>query len=690
MRKTQRLYFTHCSYVKYRFTNLFSKADWRQHITVLFIITVIYILCGVLLSNISLRTVDSDNGWWEAFIRLLSPANQNRFETSSVLTCIIAVVGLLIVPLLTSVLTNFFSGIASDFENGLIDYKMRGHVVLIGSGDVAVSVIRELISDNMILLLTSSDVRELRKRLSIALDEALVDRIVILSGSTSAKEDMLRLCLETALELYIIGDESVCDRDVANMDTLEGVAGILTGNHRRRKSKLTCHLMLENKSSFGIYQAASVNRNIEGTLDFIPFDRYEMYARKVLVVNTIRIGQVGSASGYLPLEGIYCLDKDSDRHVHLVIVGMSCMGIAMAIEAAHLAHYPNFVSKSIKSRITFIDSDAAAGLRFMMSNYRNVMDLSCWHYTKATSARYGVMPNDNVCNKYHGADLGDDFLDIEWEFIDGDVREEPIRQYLVDAVNDANCIMTVAVCLDDSRLSVTAATGLPEEVRVKSSQILVYQRNGGSLIRNVGESVLEGAGQYARLRPFGVYENTFVSDDVSLRTAKLINYAYSLIFSGENVDWDAALRNVPQDILEERWNEIPSTKSLVSAHWSSLYNAMCVWTKIRNISSGSVPESYTDDELDILQQVEHNRWNMEELLLGFRPVSGQENKSMDVWEKSVRNELKHRMVHVDIRSYESLVKYDGESVRYDRDLSKLLPYMYRNLIQYQSVANPNP
>ena len=50
---------------------------------------------------------------------------------------------------------------------------------------------------------------------------------------------------------------------------------------------------------------------------------------------------------------------ESDRYVHFVIIGMSRMGVALGVEAAHLLHFPNFCrDKRLKSRITFIDADA--------------------------------------------------------------------------------------------------------------------------------------------------------------------------------------------------------------------------------------------------------------------------------------------------------------------------------------------
>ena len=61
----------------------------------------------------------------------------------------------------------------------------------------------------------------------------------------------------------------------------------------------------------------------------------------------------------------------------------------------------------------------------------------------------------------------------------------------------------------------------------------------------------------------------------------------------------------------------------------------------------------TPHEIAILAEVEHNRWNVEELLMGYRTVTPEEEKEI---EKNI--ELKNvykekRTAHYDIRPYES-------------------------------------
>ena len=57
--------------------------------------------------------------------------------------------------------------------------------------------------------------------------------------------------------------------------------------------------------------------------------------------------------------------------------------------------------------------------------------------------------------------------------------------------------------------------------------------------------------------------------------------------------------------------------------------------------------------IEILAQMEHNRWVVEELLLGYRPVNQQEDLAIDN-NKTLKSVMKQQYIHYDIRPYEGL------------------------------------
>ena len=67
--------------------------------------------------------------------------------------------------------------------------------------------------------------------------------------------------------------------------------------------------------------------------------------------------------------------------------------------------------------------------------------------------------------------------------------------------------------------------------------------------------------------------------------------------------------------------------------WSNIYNASSIATKLRSIGI-ALPmkdriRELTPHEIVILAEVEHNRWNVEELLMGYRIVTPEEEKEIE-------------------------------------------------------------
>jgi len=57
--------------------------------------------------------------------------------------------------------------------------------------------------------------------------------------------------------------------------------------------------------------------------------------------------------------------------------------------------------------------------------------------------------------------------------------------------------------------------------------------------------------------------------------------------------------------------------------------------------------------LEILAEVEHNRWNMEKLLMGFRPTSDEEHELIKA-DAEKKKGYKDRFIHDDIRPFSEL------------------------------------
>ena len=93
--------------------------------------------------------------------------------------------------------------------------------------------------------------------------------------------------------------------------------------------------------------------------------------------------------------------------------------------------------------------------------------------------------------------------------------------------------------------------------------------------------------------------------------------------------------------------------------------------------------SISEKEVEALSEVEHNRWSVEELILGYMPTTEEEHLAIQKDIKK-RDELKAAFKHDDLRSYQELgADSTGLSVvRYDMGLIRTLPllaYMYHQM-----------
>ena len=114
--------------------------------------------------------------------------------------------------------------------------------------------------------------------------------------------------------------------------------------------------------------------------------------------------------------------------------------------------------------------------------------------------------------------------------------------------------------------------------------------------------------------------------------------------------------------------------------WSSIYNGNTLWTKLRSI--GFNPQNPVIDEnaIQTLADVEHNRWNVEELLMNFRYLTSAEQADV-IANKLTKNQMKSKMAHLNICSNKRLLEIDKGAQRYDKDLTAVLGEIYQKLKQ---------
>ena len=147
-----------------------------------------------------------------ALIYLFTNGGQNSFPGHPLIGNIITLLGILILAIVTSAMTNYFEKRADGYLSGSTAYRLENHLVILGSNDVIYSIINQYCRkckylNGYILVQTNRDVRQTRNEVFSFLDKRINrDNIIFIYGDRTSPEDLSKLNLPSANELFIIGD----------------------------------------------------------------------------------------------------------------------------------------------------------------------------------------------------------------------------------------------------------------------------------------------------------------------------------------------------------------------------------------------------------------------------------------------------------------------------------------------------
>lgn len=766
------------------FDRMIAKGNLKQFLIVILLLPIAIFGLGLLFKFILYSiwgtyeplSIVKDGLFWDTYENYINPNSHSDLSFSRRLYMLIAgITGVFLLNgILVSAIVSWVEKRSERWKMGELRYDkkrwfpksfaLNNFVVVIGGNEMVPELVRQILCDgntSYVLVMTNRDVSSLRKKITSVLgsDE---EKVILYNGERTLKDDLTHLQIERANCVYIIGEQldieqSGSHHDVKNMECVKLMSDILSNNEdyttlitKENRGKLLCRVMFEYQSSFSVFQFTDVDSKISSVLEFKPFNYYETWAQNVLICPHINIKAENPI--YLPLEGYEPITEDSNSTVHLIVVGMSRMGIALGIEAAHIAHYPNFVKhldKGFRTRITFIDSSAKQEMQYMQGHYKELFALSRWRYVEACdddiyynetghipykndSTWHNPLTDTNSHSPYRDQEnysLGKDFIDVEWEFIQGNLEMPSVQCYIREAAMNIDERLTIAICFPKDNASFAASLYLPDEVYDECNnvvQVLAYQPYGDAMCRSFMDRVeMTGSNvthrrnnfnQFAKLKAFGMIDCCYnISQQQKMElAANQLWIQYDKTYNGR-----IGGRNELRKLFGK---ELPlkAGKSLAAKQWSNTYAAAHLWTKLRSINWDCRAE-INEQKQALLAKMEHIRWNVEQLLLGFAPLRPVEQQSireklrkakeckfpseellqinnktdksldkklfqeldhwLDAWKEfdEEREILKASMSHIDICSYDILKTIDEEAIKYDIDLTRILPEIYKQI-----------
>ena len=672
-----------------RFDRSFSKGLVRQVLWLVGIMAIVYIILAGLSCINSLYTPgseDSQGRWYDILLVLIDPGSGSG-AMSSPFIIICAVLGLIIFSgMLISVISNVLERRVESYKNGETTYNLSDHVVIIGYNDSVPSLVRTLRTKNnvrdedlFIVIQSGQATEDVRNRLHLSSDEWMEKNTLVLHGESHSKEDLEKLHIDKCQEVWIIGDDTLEAHDSTNLESLTLISQLWAEKHRE-KERLHCHVLFEHQTVYSVFQFSELQKSIKDHILFHPFNLHENWAKKVLVEG--KAGEGKDEIKYKPLEGTCGLQKDSKKHVHMIIIGMSRMGTAMAVETAQTAHYFNFHENddTTRTHITFIDCNAKEEMEIFMSRFPNVFNMMRWRYinTQEEKGDLYTLTGNTWNNPIEQADspykhLGPNFTDLQWEFINGRVESSAVRRYLTEAVNDSLAITTIAVCLPDTQQATQAALYLPDKVLRNAHQVLVYQRENDSIIRSVNNPA-DKCTKFDNILPFGIINDSYSNNQIGDFEGKWINAYYTKEYGSDSdkQSWKEK---------DESWAQRIWDKAKVSDKWSSIHSANMIHTKLRTV--GVDMNSDLDDiraafetNMPDLVLTEHNRWVAEQLLAGFRPFFKDEWAEYQARpteeDKADNNKNKAEKAHANICSNATLREEEPGSHKKDEQVTLAL------------------
>lgn len=593
--------------------------------------------------------------------------------------------------MIISVMTNAISSRVERHNDGLIHYLKSGHYIIMGYDDMCPSIIDYLLAkdpESYVLILTSAKARKIKEDLKKTLGKKQLKHVIINYGHRMSKEEYAPIHLESAEEIYIVGNRSLPAHDAVNVECVDHICSYLKEtNAEQHPGRITC--VFEDLDTYAAFKTSEIFGKVrELGIEFIPYNFYAGWANQIFVKQYHRNRlDPGKIVRYPSVYG-NGITKDDDTYVHLVFVGTTNFAVAFAIEAAHVLHFPNFnQEKSLRTRITFIDRRA--------DEERHIFKTRNSHFFDVQSLIYRNVDDENDPDTNLNSE---GFLDTEFEFVKGNIFSDKVREDLKTWSEDKNQRLSIFLAQDNQRDNFAIGMNMPDEVYDNEVPVFIRQDRSDNFVTNLRETdanhefdyynvnnagTVKRKGRYAHIYPFGMNDTGYSTNDKTMRAAKLINYLYTTAdYSNNKFADQLVLNSIPKHKIEEEADEA-WRKLSVANKWSNLYAAYsltCKLATLRAMRGLDVADcsmdmtELTTDEIEILARVEHNRWNVEKLLMGFRTPKPEEDKYMHPEAACELVKNKKLFIHHDIKPYKEL----SEKIKQlDREFSEYIPWIMK-------------
>lgn len=407
------------------------------------------------------------------------------------------------------------------------------------------------------------------------------------------------------------------------------ISDLLAGHKSERHVRI--HFFTHTPDIMLLMQTWDLDKDLQHKAEIFPFSSESLWAAKIT-------GADMSSDSKFPTLDREPISLGSDKCVHLVLSGMNPMSQEIAKHAALTCHFPNYTrDHRLRTRITMLDPDMDKFMDSFISRHEHLFANSYHRYIDLGSEGESLVKTLHR-PQYNGK--REDFVDIEWEFVKGEMNSKVLRDKIDLWASSPKQILTIVFCHEDEAANIESAIKLPSGIGENEVPVLIRAKNP-SMLQVLSSRKMPG------IIPFGTKDCTYDITLPIVRMAKAINHAYNCCYHDNCPPAD-----IEMGAAEESWRSLSNAKK-----WSNIYSAMTVGTKMRSLGytsqDWSTLYSISQKDIEILAEVEHNRWSVEELLLGYRPADDMEQKAIEE-DIAKKKDYREKFVHYDLRAYSDL------------------------------------
>lgn len=582
------------------------------------------------------RWIPGLSGVSRFFVDVFSPVSLRNiaYETanhawySSIAYAIGAIV---ITGLLIAVVTTYLRNLGERYRNGRLDrYDWRGHVLFLGYDEMMIGTLQKICAaEKQVVVAVPENAVGVKNRLRAMLGEDNLRHVEVIESNKTSRTDLeKKACVAQATHLFIVGQQDDAAHDATNIKALDTVGEIVD-----EKSQLVCCLYLQNRASLSLVQRQGFEGDGSNWIRqrVNPFNFYENTATELLTNITSDNARMDLDYHSKTRNLAVCPEAD----VHLVVLGMTEMGMALAREVLMVAHYPGH-----RVTVTLVDEKAREEMFYFTGRYKEFFKHCNYTYEDLDSpSPTPVIPTSEVQS----------LVDVDFQFVQCSIAHPRLLERLEAWSRDERRLLTLAICTADPAKNMATALYLPHTLLMSDNPVWVYQHGDDSM------QEFSRHNYYRNIHTFSPNKYSCIDLQSSplLQMAEEMAHAYA----------------TASDMQSKTWADMTQYE-----RWSSLYNARSIVTKLRakgyeirwenggfllwkfalgeKVRCGKL--EFTDDEIRLLSETEHIRWNADTLAKGFRPTTLEEKHLIHA-DKTWKNRLKAELfAHDDLRPYADL------------------------------------